>query len=101
MSAANLYLLIYYFYLGGSNAPEKGELVEVAYYILINIYYCLVPVNKHEHIVSPRVCRIHVCLLEPNSNKHQSVYSMLLPQAPLSSGRRFPLSKSTQIIVDK
>jgi hypothetical protein len=43
-----LWVLIYLFYLGGSNAPKKGELVEAAYYILIDVYYCLVPVNKHE-----------------------------------------------------
>jgi hypothetical protein len=52
MSAANLlftYLLLFmYFYLGGSDAPKKGELVEAAYYILIDVYYCLVPVNEHE-----------------------------------------------------
>jgi hypothetical protein len=52
MSATNLlftYLLLFvYFYLGGSDALKKGELVEAAYYILIDAYYCLVPVNKHE-----------------------------------------------------
>ena len=40
------YLLIYLFYLGGCNALKKGELVEAAYYILVDVYYCLVPVNE-------------------------------------------------------
>jgi hypothetical protein len=42
------YLHIASFSLGGSNTPMKGELVEAGYYILVNIYYCLVPVNEHE-----------------------------------------------------
>jgi hypothetical protein len=32
----------------GSDTPKKGELVEAAYYILVDVYYCLVPVNEHE-----------------------------------------------------
>jgi len=52
MSAANL-LSTYLLCLGtnilmGSNALKKGELVEAAYYILVDVYYCLVPVNEHE-----------------------------------------------------
>ena len=34
--------------LMGSDAPKKEELVEAAYYILVDAYYCLVPVNEHE-----------------------------------------------------
>jgi len=30
----------------GSNTLKKGELLEAAYYILVDVYYCLVPVNK-------------------------------------------------------
>ena len=74
MSAANLlftYLLLFvYFYLGGSDAPKEGELVEAAYYILIDVYYCLVPVSKHEHDKHDATQCVHVCLLEPNSNKY-------------------------------
>jgi hypothetical protein len=52
MSAANP-LFTYLLCLGtnilmGSNAPKKGELVEAAYYILVDVYHCLVPVNEHE-----------------------------------------------------
>jgi hypothetical protein len=56
MSAANLLftylLLIYLFYLEGSNAPKEGELVEAGYYIVVDVYYYLVPVNKCECIAS-------------------------------------------------
>jgi hypothetical protein len=68
--------------------------VEAAYYILIDVYYYLVPVNEHEHVAR----HIQVCLLEPNSNKHQSVYNMLLLQAPLSLGCCFPLSKISILV---
>ena len=53
MSAANLlftYLLFVgtniLILLGGSDAPKKKELVEAAYYMLVNVYYCLAPVNN-------------------------------------------------------
>ena len=42
--------------LMGSNAPKKGELVEAAYYILVDAYYCLVPVNEHEHVMCHCSC---------------------------------------------
>jgi hypothetical protein len=35
----------------GSDALKKGKLVKAAFYILVDVYYCLVPVNKHEHVV--------------------------------------------------
>jgi hypothetical protein len=52
MSAANP-LFTYLLCLGtnilmGSDTPKKGELVEAAYYILVDVYYYLVPVNEHE-----------------------------------------------------
>jgi hypothetical protein len=52
MSAANP-LFTYLLCLGtnipmGSDAPRKGELVEAASYILVDVYHCLVPVNEHE-----------------------------------------------------
>ena len=46
--------------LGGSDAPKKGELVEAAYYILVYVYYYLVPVNEHEHVASHSY--LFVCL---------------------------------------
>jgi hypothetical protein len=70
MSATNLlftYLpFIYLFYLGGSDTPQKGELVEAGHYILVDVYYCLVPVNEHECVASCSCLFVYlfVCLLE-------------------------------------